>query len=184
MEWIFWLCILYIGFVEIGYLGLLWILTRFRSHPSCNDNATPFVTVLIAAYNEEKIIRTKIQNTLELEYPTDKIQILVASDCSSDQTDEIVREFADQPVSLIRSCPRNGKIAALRVAEEYITGDLVLFTDADSMLSSNTLHSLVRWFADPQVGQCQERNDAHPRVKPVRAKAKDFTIVWIQRSKH
>jgi cellulose synthase/poly-beta-1,6-N-acetylglucosamine synthase-like glycosyltransferase len=148
----FWFSIVYIAYAEIGYLAILWLLSRFLGIKRPLAEITPTVTALIAAYNEEDVILEKIKNTLSLDYPHEKIQILVASDCSTDRTDEIVQEHSNLGVMLMRSCPRQGKIVALRAAEMHIQGELVLFTDADSMLDPGALRALVRYFADPKVG--------------------------------
>lgn len=162
MEIFFWLCLLYISYVEVGYLALLWLLSRFRAQDLLVGEIFPKVTVLIAVFNEEKIIQAKIENTLALDYPPDQIQILIASDSSSDRTDDIVSEYANLGVTLVRCSPRQGKIAALRAAENLITGELVLFTDADSMLDLDSLRLLTRSFIDPKVGAVSGREKRPP----------------------
>ena len=158
----FWLSLIYISYVEIGYLAILWLVSRIYVTKRQSGEITPTVTIYIAAYNEEKVIREKIINTLEMDYPREKIQVLVTSDCSTDRTDEIVQEFSSDGVVLVRSCPRLGKIVALRNAESHITGELVLFTDADAILSSNAIKALVRRFVDPKVGAVTGREVRQP----------------------
>ena len=162
MEIFFWLCLFYIGYVEVGYLALLCLLSRFRAQDHLVGEIFPKVAVLIAVFNEEKIIQAKIENTLALDYPPDKIQILIASDGSSDRTDDIVGEYTNAGVTLVRSSPRQGKIAALRAAENFIDGELVLFTDADSMLEPGSLRLLARHFVDPKVGAVSGRERRPP----------------------
>jgi cellulose synthase/poly-beta-1,6-N-acetylglucosamine synthase-like glycosyltransferase len=149
---LFWTAIFYIFYTEIGYMILLYIYSFIGKKKLILDTDSQSVAIFIAAYNEANIIRLKIENCLSLDYPSDCLQILIASDCSTDGTDEIVDSYSYKGVKLVRNCPRQGKIAALRAAEPLINSDLVLFTDADSTLSPNSLRSLVKWFADPQVG--------------------------------
>ena len=110
------------------------------------------MTILIAAYNEEAVIGGKIENTLALRYPAEKRQIIVVSDGSTDRTDEIVRGCAAAGVILHRVTQRGGKVPALRSAERLVTGEVVLFSDADSTYDPQVLQKLVRHFSDPQVG--------------------------------
>ena len=163
---LFWAAIIYILYAEIGYLFLLYGLSFFRTQDLPEGSDMPPVTLLIAAYNEARIIRAKLDNSLALDYPAGRLQILVASDCSSDETEAIVRSYADKAVMLVRSCPRRGKIAALRLAEPHITGEIVVFTDADSMLNPGALLALVRRFSDTSVGAVSGR-EVRPRLTVV-----------------
>lgn len=153
----------YIIYAEIGYLLLLWVIARFTKTPPPAGNAEPSITLLIAAYNEARIIKAKLENSLALDYPPGCLQILVASDCSTDGTDAIVSAYEEKGVQLVRSCPRQGKIAALRHAEPYIRGEIVVFTDADSMLNAGALRALARRFEDPVVGAISGR-EMRPRA--------------------
>jgi cellulose synthase/poly-beta-1,6-N-acetylglucosamine synthase-like glycosyltransferase len=150
----FWLGLALLAYAEVGYLALLWLLarTRKRRTPPPAGGLEPAVTILIAAHNEEAVIGRKIENTLALRYPADKRQIIVVSDGSTDRTDEIVRRCGAGRVVLHRVPVRSGKVPALRSAERLVTGEIVLFSDADSMYDPEVLQLLVRRFGDPVVG--------------------------------
>ena len=149
---LFWLCV---GLIFYTYLGfpliltfLAWLFPRQRPY---NDH-TPTVTLLIAAYNEEAVIARKLENSLELDYPPEKRQILVAADGSSDRTPDIVRQFAGQGVELSYSPPRRGKMAAINRAIPQAKGDIVVFSDANNIYDKQALRELVKPFSDTAVG--------------------------------
>lgn len=151
----FWISVLLVLHVYVGYpLGIHFRAKVFRKkHPlrkgsSC---ATPSVTVLIPAHNEERWIARKIENTLDLEYPSDQRQILVACDGCTDDTVSIVRRFSDRGVEVLNYQPRAGKTAILNQAVPQARGEIVLLTDANALLTPNTLLSLVRHFEDADV---------------------------------
>jgi cellulose synthase/poly-beta-1,6-N-acetylglucosamine synthase-like glycosyltransferase len=112
---------------------------------------TPSVTLIIAAYNEEEVIAERLDNALALDYPRDRLQILVASDGSTDRTEEIVASYASHGVLLL-ALPRRGKIPTLNAAAARATGKILVFTDANIMCRPDTLRALVANFADPRVG--------------------------------
>src|SRR4051794_12416343 len=96
LELVFWLAIIAILYTYIGYPILLFVLNRFRSRPVKKAPYLPTVTVIITAYNEERDLPAKLRNTLSLNYDRERLEIIVASDCSSDRTDEIVNSFASE----------------------------------------------------------------------------------------
>src|SRR2546421_11546366 len=108
-----------------GYPLLLAIVSRLRSRPIRRAEWMPHVSVIITAYNEERDIAAKLENTLALDYPADKLEIIVASDCSSDRTDEIVRGYAERGVLLHRQIERFGKTAAQNAAVERARGEII-----------------------------------------------------------
>lgn len=91
----FWLSLALVGYSYVGYPFLLWVLSFFRAYDVVRGNSTPSVTYIVTAYNEEKRIAEKLDNTLALTYPSALLEILVASDCSSDNTDAIVSSYAE-----------------------------------------------------------------------------------------
>lgn len=113
---------------------------------------TPSVTIVIAAYNEVKVIRENIANKLSLNYPRENLELIVVSDASVDGTDEIVNEFSSQGVKLFRQTKRNGKTAAINRAVSCARGEIICFADANSIWDKNALLYLVRNFADEKVG--------------------------------
>jgi cellulose synthase/poly-beta-1,6-N-acetylglucosamine synthase-like glycosyltransferase len=116
------------------------------------DEFEPNITVLITAYNEEKAIRHKLQNTLAIDYPKDKLEILVASDGSTDKTDEIVREFSGEGVKIFRQEGRVGKTITQNNAVELAKGEIILFSDATSDYQADVLRKMTPSFADEKIG--------------------------------
>ena len=96
----FWISVLALGYTYLGYPALVWLISRFGEHPIQRGAIEPTVSIIITAYNEERHLREKLKNTLTLDYPAGKTEIIVASDCSNDRTDEIVREFGSRGVRL------------------------------------------------------------------------------------
>ena len=119
----------------------------------------PTVTVVIAAYNEESVIARRIENLLALDYPADKLHIVVSSDASSDRTEEIALQY---PGVQVISNPRGGKVAAQDRAVRQTDGEIVAFSDANCTWSPDALRTLVRAFADPRR-RVRLRAAAHPR---------------------
>ena len=108
--------------------------------------------MLISAYNEAEVIRAKLENTLALDYPSDRLEIVVCSDASDDGTDAIVEEYRSRGVVLHRLPQRLGKTAGLNAAVPQATGEIVVFSDANAMYEPKAVRNLVRNFADPSVG--------------------------------
>ena len=119
-----------------------------------NVKGLPYVTLIVSAYNEQTVISKKVHNALSLDYPEDRLEVLVVSDESSDGTDEIVLEIAAQSdrVHLLRQSQRHGKSAGLNNAIAIARGDIVVFSDANALYEPNSIRELVRHFADAQVG--------------------------------
>lgn len=140
-------------YIYVGYPIILWFLAWLfpRSH-KMDENLEPAVTLIISAYNEEKIIKKKLENALQLDYPPKKLTILVVSDASTDKTDQIVCSFHEQGVISLRTKERKGKTAGLNMAMERVSSDLVLFSDANALYHPSALRKIVRHFADEQIG--------------------------------
>ena len=149
---IFWIAIAAIAYTYAGYPLLLILIGKFRAKPITRREVTPSVTVIIAAYNEERDLAGKLENTLALDYPKDKLEIIVTSDCSTDRTDEIVGSFKSRGVRLHRQAERLGKTAAQNAAVEKASGEILLFSDATTHYRPNVLRMLAPSFADPSVG--------------------------------
>lgn len=132
------------------------LLAKFRRHAPLTGKlsapATPSVTLIIAAYNEERVIEAKIRNSLALDYPKDKLHILVISDGSTDATPNIARRYQDQGVRALHEPQRRGKTAALNRAVAAVSSDIVVFSDANNMFEASALRELVTHFANSQVG--------------------------------
>ena len=141
-----------IAFIYVGYPALMLALSFVLRRPVRRADITPRVSVIIAAYNEERDIEAKLKNTLALDYPRDRMEIIVASDCSTDRTDEIVRGFKKQGVILHRQPDRFGKTVAQRRAVNVSSGEILVFSDATTMYEPDAVRKIVRSFADPEVG--------------------------------
>lgn len=149
---IFWFCIGALAYVYVGYPLVVYLVSRIRPRPINAFVIEPKVTILITAFNEEAAIRAKIENTLAIDYPKEKLEIMVASDGSTDGTDEIVKEFADAGVQLFRQEGRVGKTVTQNNAVERASGEVILFSDATTSYSENVIRELVPAFADDSVG--------------------------------
>jgi glycosyltransferase involved in cell wall biosynthesis len=152
MAILFYSSIFFVFFAYIGYpLVLLCIGTFRRLHVNRADVFPP-LTVIITAYNEEKRIAAKLENTLAQSYPKESIQILVASDGSTDDTHEIVERYADRGITLVPVAERRGKENAQKEAIRQATGDIYVFSDVATQLDPDGLKQIVSNFADPAVG--------------------------------
>lgn len=149
---LFWSSALLIVYVYLGYPLALTLLARLRRKPSEYPSYLPTVTLLIAAYNEEDVIASKLENTLALDYPPEKLQILVAADGSDDRTPEIVKGLEMRGVELSYQPERRGKMAAINRAMPRVRNEIVLFSDANNLYNKDTLRELVKPFSDPKVG--------------------------------
>jgi len=152
VEAIFWLSVAAIGYAYVGYPVLLVVLSRLRPKPVKSGHWTPSVTVIIAAYNEERDLAAKLENTLALDYPPSQLEIIVTSDCSSDRTDEIARSFAARGVRLHRQEERHGKTAAQNAAVTKARGEIIVFSDATTHYRPDVLRLMIPAFADSSVG--------------------------------
>jgi lipopolysaccharide/colanic/teichoic acid biosynthesis glycosyltransferase/glycosyltransferase involved in cell wall biosynthesis len=139
---------------------LIVLLFPKKKHASIQSAETenfPFVSVLIPAHNECETLKAKLENALSLDYPPDKMEIIVCSDGSTDATDAIAQRFSDQGVQLVRNVQRRGKAETIRRMLQVATGDLILLTDASARLNRDCLRILVRSFSDPSVGVASAR---------------------------
>ena len=171
---IFYLSIFILFYIYAGYPFLVFIISMIRSKPVKKDRSLPHVTILIAAYNEENVIEATVKNKLKLNYPADKLEIIVISDGSDDRTDQIVQALIPSlqitetgretpaegrqtamptpSVRLLRQKPRSGKTSALNMAVPHAKGEIIVFSDANSIYDPEALVYLVQNFHDPTVG--------------------------------
>jgi len=150
-------CLAAVAYNYVGYPLLVIALARLRPRasppplpPARSD--WPTLSLVIAAYNEERVIGDKIRNSLTLDYPRERLEIIAVSDGSSDRTPEIVRSFEEQGVIGLYDSPRRGKSSALNRGVARAGGDVVVFSDANNDFAPDALQLLVRHFADPAVG--------------------------------
>jgi cellulose synthase/poly-beta-1,6-N-acetylglucosamine synthase-like glycosyltransferase len=154
IETLFWLALSWIVYVYVGYPLCLALISAIRQ-PHDMPGAPPelpAVTLIVSAYNEEAVIAAKVENSLALDYPADRLEVMVVSDACSDRTDDIVRSFTDPRVRLLRMPNRGGKTAGLNAAVAAASGAIVVFSDANAMYVPDAIRQLVRPFADPAVG--------------------------------
>ena len=151
-EAVFWLSVVALIYTYAGYPLLVLLVSRLRGQEVRREKFEPSVTVIITAYNEERDLRLKLENTLLLDYPPEKMEVIVASDCSTDKTDEIARGFASRGVRLLRQPERLGKTAAQNAAVSEARGEIILFSDATTLYEADVLQVMMPNFADPTVG--------------------------------
>jgi glycosyltransferase involved in cell wall biosynthesis len=144
--------ILLIVYAYFGYPASLFLAGFFRNRDVKKASVFPYVTIVITAYNEEEKIQQKLENTLSLEYPRDKLQIIVASDGSTDRTNEITMCYQQKGVDLLEIVDRKGKENAQKEAVKCAKGEVIVFTDVATLLDTNGLKQIVSNFADPSVG--------------------------------
>jgi biofilm PGA synthesis N-glycosyltransferase PgaC len=165
-ELLFWLSALAVFYTYVGYPILITVLARLRSRPVRTAPVVPSISMIIPAYDEESVIARKLDNSLALDYPPAQLEIVVISDGSTDQTNQIVKGYGEQGARLLFEAPRRGKTAALNRAVPLTKGDILVFTDANAMLVPQTLRHLVRNFADEHVacvgGEKRVRSDESP----------------------
>ena len=152
METLFWSAVIFIVYAYAGYPLLLLALSCLYNRPVKKGNISPTVSLIVTAYNEENRIREKLENSLALDYPRDRFELIVASDCSTDHTDKIVQSFQPQGVRLIRAAHRHGKEAAQKLGVEAAGGEILVFSDVATILLPNAISHIVKNFCDPSVG--------------------------------
>jgi len=153
VEIIFWLCCFLVMYTYILYPALLLGLSIFRrKYRRVDEDYFPTVSLLIAAYNEEAVIAEKMKNCLALDYPKDKLEVLVGSDGSDDQTNAIVANYSQDRIKLFPFQQRRGKAAVLNDIAAAAQGEILIFSDANSMYRRDAVVRLAPHFADSKVG--------------------------------
>ncbi len=156
-----WLCIGMLGYTYLGYPLLMYLLAKLRrlrqqptpaAAPDTNHQDWPFVSFLIPAHNEQKVIRQKVENTLHLDYPKDRLRITVVSDGSTDQTNDMLASYGENEIQYIPLLKRQGKTTVLNQTIPTLPGEIIALSDASGLLQPDALKKLVRHFSDPQVG--------------------------------
>lgn len=156
MVLIFWVCIFILFYTFIGYGILLYFLVKIRQAikgpriVTKDLNNLPSLTLIVAAYNEESIIEDKILNTFSLDYPAAKCSYIFITDGSSDDTPQIVARYRE--IKLMHSEERKGKVSAIHRAMQKVTSDIVVFTDANTMLNKDALVNIAKHYSDKTVG--------------------------------
>ncbi|HEX2958331.1 MAG TPA: glycosyltransferase family 2 protein [Chitinispirillaceae bacterium] len=150
--YVFWFSVFLAFFSYFGYPVTLILVSAVSRKMFLREPVTPSVSLIITAYNEEKRIREKLENTMKLDYPKELLQIIVASDGSTDKTHDIVREYEDRGVELFIVQDRKGKENAQAQAVKIARGDIVVFSDTATRLDPQGIREIVSNFADPSIG--------------------------------
>ncbi|HNP70108.1 MAG TPA: glycosyltransferase family 2 protein [Kouleothrix sp.] len=148
---LFWATVAVIVFTYILFPAIVFVRGRLVRKPYKSAEITPPITMVIAAHNEAANIGAKLDNILAMDYPREQLEVIIASDGSNDGTNEIVQGYAARNVRLL-ALPRQGKAPALDAAVAHARGDVLVFSDANSMYHPQALRALARPFADPEVG--------------------------------
>lgn len=153
---VWWISIIVIFWAMIGYPASLVVLNKiFKKENKRDDSYEPTVTIMVVAHNEEKVIAEKLQNLMDTNYPKDKLEFLVASDFSTDKTDEIVENFIaqnpDRKIRIHKSVNHFGKTNAQNETQELCDTDILVMTDANAMFEPNAVKELVSYFTDPSI---------------------------------
>ncbi|PKP58672.1 hypothetical protein CVT91_08115 [Candidatus Atribacteria bacterium HGW-Atribacteria-1] len=136
-----------------GYPIFIWFLSKIiKKEHKYDENYQPNVSIIIACYNEEKVIGEKLKNILELNYPMEKMQVLVVDSASTDNTRDIVRKYNDKCIELVEQDERKGKAAGLNYALNYAKNDIIVITDANLYMDTNAIKNMAKHFSDPKVG--------------------------------
>jgi cellulose synthase/poly-beta-1,6-N-acetylglucosamine synthase-like glycosyltransferase len=152
IEICFYVSLFIVIYVYFGYAISLYVISFFKCNKSVNIKQYPYVTIIIAAYNEEKLIKYKIENTLAISYPSEMLQVIIASDGSTDRTNEIVSNYKEKGIELLPVAERGGKENAQKEAVKQSKGDILVFTDVATVLDSSAIEQIVSNFADPAIG--------------------------------
>ncbi|MEM9834204.1 MAG: glycosyltransferase family 2 protein [Bacteroidota bacterium] len=169
IELFWWLCLLLVIYTYVGYGIVLRLLVGLkRSREKQREiieyqEFCPETTIVIAAYNEAGFIEEKIRNTLELDYPPDKLQVVIVTDGSTDNTPDIVRQYSE--VKLLHQPERRGKIAAVHRTMKEVNTPVVIFTDANTYLNPEAIRNIVYHYRNPRVGGVAGEKRIHVEEK-------------------
>lgn len=152
LQILFWGAVLLVVWAYVGYFLAMWMFSHIRFKPVRRMDWFPQLSLVITAYNEEKRIGRKLDNSLELDYPRDKLEIIVVSDASTDATESIVTSYADRGIKLLAIPVRHGKHYGQGQGIRIATSEIVVLTDATTFLEKDALRKIVRSYADPEVG--------------------------------
>ena len=154
---LFWLCLAIVVYTYVGYGLILYLLVfikrlAIKAKPLADitDDCLPEVTLMVCAYNEEDIISEKMSNTHSLDYPADRLHLVWVTDGSTDNTNSILSTYPD--VKIVFSPERRGKSAALKHGIKEVSTEIVMMTDANTMLNPEAVREIVRLMQDPKVG--------------------------------
>lgn len=149
---IFWLAVVLIVYTYVGYPMLMWVWASCRRRIDRTARIAPELSILVVAYNESDRIRRRIENLLSLDYPTDRVEIVIASDGSNDSTADQARTYRNCGIRAIEFSARRGKAAVLNTVMPMLRGEVVVLMDVRQRVDGNALCALIHHFADPETG--------------------------------
>jgi cellulose synthase/poly-beta-1,6-N-acetylglucosamine synthase-like glycosyltransferase len=149
---IFLLSIIIIIYIYFGYPLLIYLIALLSKGTKKKTGYQPLISILISAYNEQLDIESTIRNKLELNYPKSKLELIIVSDGSEDETDSIIKKYVNSGVIYLNQQPRQGKTAALNLAATKAKGEILVFSDANSIYDFDAIKELVKNFINPKVG--------------------------------
>jgi len=165
IEIIFWVCLSIVFYTYIGYGIVLFFLSKIRKAlfprkkmTLPEDENLPYITLLICAYNEQDVVAEKMKNCNSLDYPKDRIRIMWVTDGSNDNTNNLLEKYDN--VDIVFTPERKGKTAALNHGIKEVKTDIVVFTDANTYLNTNSMKEIVRLFQRPQSRMCVWREES------------------------
>jgi len=151
-EYLFYFSLIILFYTYIGYPFILYVFSLFLHREVEKKVIYPTVTAIIPVYNEENGIRQKIENCLSFDYPKEKLKIIVASDSSTDRTEEIVKNFKSEQIQFVSLTHRGGKVAAQNHSLQFVNSEIIVFTDVAITTHSNSIKRIVQNFNDPKIG--------------------------------
>lgn len=164
-----------IMWIYLGYALFIRIYSKFFGHSHVtNESFTPRITFIIPTYNEEKVIKNKIENTLSLDYPKEQLDIVIIDDASTDETVRIVQTFDKKLVSIFTKPTRSGKANSVNIGVSKTTSDYVVVSDADVSINRESLRMMMRHFIDPKVGAVSGLNE----VEPIHQAGMAASVYW------
>jgi cellulose synthase/poly-beta-1,6-N-acetylglucosamine synthase-like glycosyltransferase len=153
MKYLFWIAASLVGYSYLGYPAWLWLRSRWSPRPVRRSSDEPSVSAVMVVRNEEAVIARKLENLLTLDYPKEKLEVVIVSDGSSDRTVEVLAEFERDPrVRVVVKTVSQGKAAGLNDAVAQASGEVLFFTDARQQIEPGALRLLIENFGDPEVG--------------------------------
>ncbi len=152
MKIVFWVFTGLVLFIYFGYPLVVFIIAKMSKYMLVKGKDTPSISVIIPMHNEERVVKEKVDNLLSLNYPEDRMEILFVLDGCTDRTKERILEYKNTRIKIFDNAERGGKVAALNNAVTHTSGEILVFTDANSIHEKDALRKLVRNFADESVG--------------------------------
>ncbi len=175
MAFIFWFFLFLIIYCFFGYPALLWAVAQVSRRPVRKSAILPSVSIVLSVWNEEDVIEGKLKNLLALDYPADKMEIIIGSDGSDDRTNAIVKSLRDPRINFVERTDRRGKMATINELVAKARGEIIVFNDARQEIEKNAIHDLAANLADPAVGCVSGELVFHKREGGT---AKGINLYW------